>query len=162
MSIGEIDRDLPYIKRETVKALAAEYASSEIAAASIKERLEKFYQNKYPDVWNAKKAAIDKAIETATRIYQTNIFPSMKVSWKVYPDNIGHMIFPGCFRCHDDNHKSDKGKVLSKDCNACHAIIEQGPAGATDKNVDGLPFRHPDESEEGWKEMNCADCHTGD
>ncbi len=162
MSLGEIDRDLPYIKREAVKALAAEYTSSENAAASIKERLEKFYQKKYPDVWSGKKDAIDKAIETTIRIFQTNIFPAMKVSWKVYPDNIGHMIFPGCFRCHDDNHKSDKGNVLSKDCSACHAIIEQGPAGVTEKNVDGLPFRHPEESEEGWKEMNCVDCHTGD
>ena len=162
LSLGDIDRDIPYIKREAVKALAAEYTSTEDAKASIQEKLEQFYQKKYPDVWSQKKANIDQAVKTTIHIYQTNLFPSMKVSWKKYPDNIGHMIFPGCFRCHDNNHKSSTGKVLSKDCNTCHAIIEQGPMEATEKSVDGLPFRHPDESEEGWKEMNCADCHTGD
>jgi hypothetical protein len=39
-----------------------------------------------------------------------------------YPDNIGHIDSPGCFRCHDDNHKSKDGKKISQDCDTCHKI----------------------------------------
>ena len=49
----------------------------------------------------------------------------MKVNWKTHPNNIGHFYFQGCFRCHDGNHVSKDGKVISKDCNSCHTVIEQ-------------------------------------
>jgi hypothetical protein len=29
---------------------------------------------------------------------------------------------PGCFRCHDDNHKTKDGKVIKQDCDLCHQI----------------------------------------
>ncbi|OGX30921.1 MAG: hypothetical protein A2787_01130 [Omnitrophica WOR_2 bacterium RIFCSPHIGHO2_01_FULL_48_9] len=161
LAYGAIDKALPYIRREAVKVLAAEYSSGEAAAAAIKEKIEKFYQKKYPDVWSGQREAIAQAVRATVQIYQTNMFPQMKASWKSYPDNIGHLMFPGCFRCHDDKHKSAEGKVLTKDCNTCHTIIEQGPAAIVEKNTSGLPFRHPDESEEGWKEMNCFECHSG-
>jgi hypothetical protein len=28
--------------------------------------------------------------------------------------------FQGCFRCHDDDHKSRDGKVIGQDCQTCH------------------------------------------
>ena len=34
-------------------------------------------------------------------IYRTNFFPEMKADWSKYPENIGHLDCPGCFRCHD-------------------------------------------------------------
>jgi hypothetical protein len=33
------------------------------------------------------------------------------------------MDFPGCFRCHDDDHKSTSGKVIGQDCSACHELL---------------------------------------
>ena len=44
----------------------------------------------------------------------------MKVGWGTYPNNLGHVFFPGCFRCHDDNHKSRDGNVIKQDCESCH------------------------------------------
>lgn len=161
MDFGAIHKSLPFIKRESVKVLATKYTTEELAVTAIKEKLEKFYQEKYPDVWVGQRANIDQTVKAVIEIYKNNFFPKMKVSWEVYPDNIGHLMSSGCFRCHDDKHKDNEGRVLSKDCKVCHSIIEQGPVGATEKNTDGLPFRHPDESEEGWKEINCTDCHTG-
>jgi hypothetical protein len=36
---------------------------------------------------------------------------------------IGHNDFPGCFRCHDDNHHTSKdGHAIKQDCELCHAI----------------------------------------
>jgi hypothetical protein len=46
----------------------------------------------------------------------------MKVGWGTYPNNIGHVFFPGCFRCHDDNHKARDGSVIKQDCESCHAM----------------------------------------
>jgi hypothetical protein len=46
----------------------------------------------------------------------------MKVGWGTYQNNIGHLNFPGCFRCHDDNHKAKDGSVISQDCELCHSM----------------------------------------
>ena len=52
----------------------------------------------------------------------------MHASWASYPDNVGHMIFPGCFRCHDGHHKTEDRKqtIKANDCNTCHTILAQG------------------------------------
>jgi hypothetical protein len=56
-------------------------------------------------------------------IYQRNVFPAMKVTWGTYPNHIGHEDFLGCFRCHDDNHKSADGRSISQDCESCHSVL---------------------------------------
>ena len=104
---------------------------------------------------------MDRAIGQVVVIYKNNFFPEMKSRWDAFPDNIGHMVSPGCFRCHDDNHTSAQGKTIPRDCTICHTIIEQGPPGALEKNIDGLPFKHPVDISDMWQEMNCFDCHTG-
>ena len=86
----------------------------------------------------------------------------MGVSWKEYPENIGHMSSPGCFRCHDGKHESVDGKVISNACSTCHVFIAQGPPGTMETSVDSFPFKHPDPETEGmWQEMSCNECHTG-
>ena len=55
-------------------------------------------------------------------VYARNVFPAMKVGWGTYPNNLGHMAFPGCFRCHDENHKAADGRTIQQDCQACHDI----------------------------------------
>ena len=46
----------------------------------------------------------------------------MKVKWGTYPNHLGHVDTPGCFRCHDDSHKAKDGAVIKQDCELCHAI----------------------------------------
>ena len=74
--------------------------------------------------------SVKGAVAELQRIYRTTFFPDMKVNWKTHPNNIGHFYFQGCFRCHDGNHVSKDGKVISKDCNACHTLLEQEEGGA--------------------------------
>jgi ATP-dependent Lon protease len=38
----------------------------------------------------------------------------MRVTFGSYPSHIGHVDSPGCFRCHDDNHKSKDGKKIGQ------------------------------------------------
>ena len=63
------------------------------------------------------------AVRALQEIYSRNVFPEMKVTWGTYPNNLGHQNFPGCFRCHDDNHKSQAGKAITQDCSACHDLL---------------------------------------
>jgi hypothetical protein len=46
----------------------------------------------------------------------------MNVQFGTYPNTIGHIGFPGCFRCHDDNHVSKEGKTISQECDSCHKV----------------------------------------
>jgi hypothetical protein len=116
---GGIDRSLPFIRREAVKALKASYPNADAAAAGIGTALDAFYRDSYPA---ASRDAVQQAVATARTLYQRNIFPAMKVGWGSYANNIGHTTFPGCFRCHDDNHTSTSGKAISQDCSLCHTM----------------------------------------
>ena len=98
------------------------------AADSIKTIINGYYSANYP--------AIAKDEEDANRAdglrgagdLQPELLPLDAVSWKAFPDNIGHMYFLGCFRCHDGKHVSESGKVLTNDCNACHVVLAQETA----------------------------------
>ena len=49
----------------------------------------------------------------------------MKVTWNTYPNHIGHQQSPGCFRCHDNKHKTDDGDKVGKKCGTCHNIVAE-------------------------------------
>jgi hypothetical protein len=66
---------------------------------------------------------LNSAPEAVRMIYSRNIYPNMAITWGTYPNNIGHESFPGCFRCHDDEHISSDGKTITQDCSACHEML---------------------------------------
>jgi hypothetical protein len=68
----------------------------------------------------SKRPLVEQAVTTTEQLYRRNVFPEMNVHWGTYPNNIGHMDFPGCFRCHDDSHKTKDGKTIRQDCDLCH------------------------------------------
>jgi len=144
MATGRIPRTLPFIKKNAVEVLTAEYKTTEDALQTI-----------------AKKLPAPAVAETQ-RIYRQNFFPEMKVDWRTYPNNIGHTISTGCYRCHDGQHVNAKGKAIRHDCNLCHLILTQGPPGQlAPLSAQGQPFQHPVDIGDLWKETNCAECHTG-
>jgi hypothetical protein len=157
LALGRIDPSLPSIKKNTVAALVGDYATKAEALTKIAEKLRADYPNEKDQ------AKVNAAVAEAQRIYRDNFFPEMKSNWKVYPNNIGHLDWAGCFRCHDDEHVSADGKKISADCNSCHTIIAQG-AGTELKTVSaqGLEFQHPAEDlGDAWKGMKCSECHNG-
>jgi thiosulfate reductase cytochrome b subunit/nitrate/TMAO reductase-like tetraheme cytochrome c subunit len=162
MAQNRIDPSLPYIKNIAVQALEGLGSDRMSAPNDINNFLWKFYQTNYPDVLRDKKNSILAASNQLNQIFQRNYFPDMRVSWKNFPNNIGHLYSPGCFRCHDGKHVSGDGKVIPKDCNVCHTIIAQ-------KAVNGQPntyndhgeinFIHPGGAEKFLSGKNCQDCH---
>ena len=157
---GLIDSGLPNVKREAVRVLSQPYASREKAREGIATSLDSFYLTQYPKVHQQKRPAIQKAVAEVQKIYQTNIFPEMKVDWRTHPNNIGHTLFPGCFRCHEGNHVSQDGKVIRRDCQLCHTIIGQDTKVSRPAEVAAAEkFDHPWPLRGKHAELSCNQCH---
>ena len=147
----KIDPAMPWIKTNAVYVLTRKYNSDDEARDGIATLL----TARYPA-----DPRVRAAIPVVQAIYTNNFFPEMKANWSVYPDNVGHMIWPGCFRCHDGIHKADDGKRLIKanDCNSCHTILSQGAGDELNQlTPGGQQFKHPG----GDYDLSCSDCHTG-
>ena len=157
---GIIDETLPYIKSLGVEVLEENYKTKQQALETIEQRINDFYLSNYPDIYKSKTTSIKQSIEVVKKIYARNYFPYMNANWKHFPDNIAHTYTPGCFRCHDGNHVSDDGKVISNDCNSCHLIISQ-TSNSGEKRVDlsGLKFQHPVDLDKAEQLQLCTDCH---
>jgi len=122
LSTGEMSPTLPFIKREATAALKETYPSETAAVDAIAARLREFYRTQQNAVYMARRQDVERAVTATQALYRRNVFPSMNVTWGTYPNNIGHMDFPGCFRCHDASHASKDGKIIPQACDLCHSI----------------------------------------
>ena len=118
-----IDRSLPFVKREGLRLIDAEYTSHEEARAVIDEELQTFYAENYPEVATEKADAIDAAATALGDVYAVNVFPSMQVWWDTYPNHIGHEQSPGCTRCHSRRMRTANRAQISNDCDNCHVLL---------------------------------------
>ena len=112
MARGAIPTNLPFVHREAVRALKAGNSSL----------VRDFYRIQQPQVFAERSSDIERAAAAVDDLYRRNVFPEMSVTFGTYPNNIGHVDSPGCFRCHDDNHKSKDGKAIGQECETCHAV----------------------------------------
>ena len=152
MSLNYLSPALPWVKTNAVWLLTRPYANTTQALEGIATGL----ANDYPG-----DPHVHQAIATVQRIYQENFFPDMKANWREYPDNIGHKDWPGCTRCHDDQHRTADGHhtIVFKDCRQCHLILAQGNGAQLQQlNAKGFDFAHPGGDYDG---MDCDTCHTG-
>jgi hypothetical protein len=156
LTSGKLDRNIPFIKREAVKALSVEYETAEGARDSIALALSTFYGGKGI-------ALPSGAIEAVQQAYRQNMFPHMKVRWDRYPNDIGHFFFPGCSRCHGSDLATPEGRTISSDCNTCHTIMRQGVVvnGEAPDDFEG-EFKHPVDIGGAQQTMQCFNCHNGD
>ncbi len=145
MSSGKISPALPYIKKNAVSLLEADYASTDAANTAI-EGLRATYETSYPLVATKLPTRIDDAITEIESIYAELATPEMKVQAATYPNNLGHQSAPGCFRCHDGAHfKVVDGKVsgetIPSSCSTCHTFPQVGPS-ITGLLLGGEPVSH--------------------
>lgn len=161
ITAGEISQELPDIKYLAMEILHQEYPTKDSAFAAIKSRVWDYYTNDYDYMLDTHEKEIGDAVEAIQLGYSQNIFPYMKANWSVYPSHMGHMETNGCYRCHNDHHVSNEGKVISHDCQLCHNIIAQGNPGSIEysNTFEALEFHHPIDIKEAWRETLCSDCH---
>lgn len=153
LHLGHLSRELPGIKALAVELLIGEYEDSEEAFEAIRAGLIEAYPGH---------SDLEATVGEIQSIYSLNFFPKMKADWSAYPNNIGHMDWPGCFRCHDDWHSTPDGSksIQMSNCNECHSILAQGstPSELSVLHPDGVEFKHPGGDVEGFL---CSDCHDG-
>ncbi|MGA3345082.1 MAG: NapC/NirT family cytochrome c [Terracidiphilus sp.] len=123
MADGAVSPELPWVHKKGLELLKGDYASEEDARVKIPAQLASFYQSEHPDVMVAKAALVKTASDELVTLYSQNVFPYMKVTWGTHPNHIGHMSYPGCFRCHDGEHAAKDGSAITQDCSACHNLL---------------------------------------
>jgi len=120
-----IDRTLPFIKKEGLRIIDAEYSSHEEAREVITAELQQYYLDNYPDIAAQRADAIAAAATALGDIYSVNVFPQMKVWWNTYPEHIGHERSEGCYRCHGKRLRTKERETISRDCDVCHSVLAE-------------------------------------
>jgi hypothetical protein len=147
-----------------VTAIAKDYATQKDGVEGIRQHLVQFYNTKYPHVVQYRPAVISAAVVAVQSIFTHSRFPEMKTDWRSHPNNIGHLVSSGCFRCHDGYHVDDKGKAISSDCSTCHTFLYRRGDGST---IEESKFRHEMKINNLWEgfgphaNLQCQICHTG-
>ncbi len=178
---GLIDRSLPFVKREGLRIIDAQFPTIAEAKASISQQLGDFYVENYPQLSEQKSTAIEEAGVALGEAYAMNVFPKMNVWWNTYPDHIGHQQSPGCMRCHGSELRDEQGAGISEDCNTCHVLIARGeqepktlallqgtPVSAGPAGQDAAPMSwecsacHHPRAESKMTAADCETCHLGD
>ena len=116
MAAGGISRRLPFVRRESVRLVKSDYPSQEQGLQEIARGLRAFYTGRGA----FDEGELARSITALQEVYRRNVFPAMRVTFGVYPDNIGHVTSNGCFRCHDGGHAASDGRTISADCEYCH------------------------------------------
>jgi len=124
IATGRIQRALPFVRREGVRLMKASHATEDAAARTIEGELRQFYTS----AASGPEAEVARAVTSLQNIYRRNVFPTMKVTFGTYPDNLGHITSSGCFRCHDGGHTAKDGTTISAECEYCHKQIEPRPS----------------------------------
>lgn len=122
---GLIDRTLPYAKKTALEALQQDYATTTESEREIPARFAAFYEKNYPQIYAARRQDVQRSGRGALAVFSRNVFPEMRVKWRTYFNNIGHMDFDGCFRCHDERPSKPEGRTITQDCDTCHKTLAQ-------------------------------------
>jgi len=127
---GVIPREIPFIKRQGLAALQRKYPSQEVATRAIANELMEWYRRESPEIVAQRSELLKKAVMGVQQAYIENVFPEMNIDWGTYTSFTGHRDGDsGCFRCHNNEFRTESGKTITQDCDACHIIlVEDQPA----------------------------------
>jgi hypothetical protein len=158
---GTLDRKLPYLKQHAVEIMSIEYATR----AEARERIAEEVARRYPVEGGLLKSEEQRELaDTLIGFYESSHYPEHGVSWRTYPSHIGHRVFPGCFRCHSGQHRSDTGETISAKCDLCHDFVHQAYGDAANGPVTyrTQPFEHPGGQGDMHETGLCTECHSAD
>ena len=165
MARGQINPEIPLIRKKAVELLSVNYTSRQKAFAAF-DALEDYY--KKTTYYSGHADQITGAIQTLKDVYDRTVFHDQQIDWTTHPNNLGHINSPGCFRCHDGKHLDIEQQAIRLECNVCHSIpVVSG----TDDFVTNIEISRGPEPEShlnpNWISLHneafgpsCAACHT--
>ena len=155
-----IDVSLPFIKQQAVTVLDRDLRDDRRRHAGHRQRSRGFLREEISGCRQDQATGDSQRRRRIQQIFKHTTFPEMKLNWQTHPNNLGHYYFNGCFRCHDGQHVSADGKVISKDCNQCHTLLSDSDGTNSLAAAGTATFKHPVDLGD-LTQVNCADCHTG-
>ena len=170
---GRIDRALPSIKARS-DAIIEKATGIAGPAAERSARFAQLIAAAAPKAGaSANKDAEKKFADEMQQILMLTSFSSelhgKPLTWKNFPNNVGHKDFPGCFRCHDGKHMNEKGEAVRLQCTLCHALPQVEKDGGIRSVASTVsPGLTPPDSHEApnWMhehrskvDSSCAMCH---
>lgn len=169
MANGLIDPSIPFIHQKAVQVLSTKYETRDGAMKAI-AALDDDYKVNLVNYYSQNRQAIKDAIVEIQTIYDRTVFHDQKIDWTTYPNNLGHINSPGCFRCHDGKHLNDKNESIRLECNVCHSIpivaksddfvtkieISRGPEPETHLNPNWISLHNQAVG------PSCSNCHSTD
>ncbi|HEX2619852.1 MAG TPA: NapC/NirT family cytochrome c, partial [Phototrophicaceae bacterium] len=167
MSRGQINPEIPEIHEKAVDVLSAKYASRDEAFIAF-DKLTDYY--KTTDYFPGHGDQIKAAIQSIKDIYDRTVFHDQQIDWQTYPNNLGHINSPGCFRCHDGKHLDTKQQAIRLECNLCHSVPVVKGADDFVTNIEISTGPEPDTHRNpNWISMHnqafgpsCSACHSTD
>jgi hypothetical protein len=128
LAAGDLNPEFPFVKQRVVELLNQEFRDVAEARRLVDEAWDR-YQADFPEVAGQYAAELERneeflqerQLQMATLMLR-NQFLAAEVSWRSFPDHLGHRNSPGCFRCHSGRHASEDGRIITVKCTACHGI----------------------------------------
>lgn len=165
--LGDISRDIPFIRTRAIELLTPLYATSDEAKRAFAS-LDGYYADNYPEFYAEGQDLVQEAIKRLEKLYDDANYPQQLLTWQTHPNNVGHSDSPGCFRCHDGQHFSTTGEAIRLECNLCHSIpqvvlptdiepkipISTGIEPASHLTTTWISQHHNE------FDASCANCHT--
>ncbi len=125
---GLIMADLPFIKREALRAIKSSYADKDLGLQEIDRHIRHYYAKNYSQLAAERGDGISAAIAAIQAVYHRNIHPTMEITWGSYPNHIGHQNDQGCYRCHNQYLQDAEGVNIAANCTLCHSILAKQSA----------------------------------
>lgn len=126
---GELNSGMPYIKQYILGLFDSPVQSRREASEIVAQAYEKYAEaypdalEQYPAESEQTKAFIEQRQEFLTDLLVSSDFVEAEdVTWRSFPDNLGHKNFPGCFRCHSGRLQDANGTPIPVNCSTCHSL----------------------------------------
>lgn len=162
-----IDKTIPDIRSKAIEVLSAKYATQQAGINGI-AGLYNYYQAYYPEFYAGNFNLVQAAVNFIQNIYISSVNLDQLSDWNAHPNNIGHMEFAGCYRCHDGKHMDTDQQAVRLECNLCHTIpvvagpsefvasveIPRGPEPQSHLNANWIAMHNQ------VFNQTCSDCHT--
>lgn len=164
---GLIDPSIPLIRNKAVTVLDVRYPTRDDAMKAIAEIEDEYRRNLF-DYYSQNGAKIKQAVAEIQAIYDRTVFHDQEIDPRTYPNNLGHMNEPGCFRCHGGTHLNAQDEAIRLECNLCHSIpivagtddflinieISRGPEPESHFNPNWINLHHEALG------PSCSNCHS--